>query len=226
MKRKLKIFLYVLLLIVFVAVGFVGGYFAKSILTKKAKAEKGSIVISSRPEGAAIVFDGEPLDKKTDAKLKDVSADQHVIKLKKKGYYDWQAKINVSPGEEVKIKAILTKKPEAPESPEREEIKDTVAPSTPAQISPSDNTQVAGDTATLTWSEVSDPSGVTYSVEIQYRAGGGVGFIKKEVKTGLTSPQYTYTLSGMMERWRVWAVDGVDNSSPKSDWWRLVKKAD
>lgn len=148
-----------------------------------------------------IVFDGEPLDKKTEAKLKDVSPGGHVIKLEKKGYYDWEAKINVSPGEEVRIKAFLTKKVEAPETSEGEEVKDAVAPSTPAQISPSDNFQVAGDTATLTWSEVSDPSGVTYSVEIQYRAGGEVGFIEKEIKTGLASPEYTYTMSGMMESW-------------------------
>jgi hypothetical protein len=226
MKRRAKVLLYILLIIIFVTGGFIGGYYVKSILATRAKPEKGLITVSSRPDGADIIFKGEPLDKKTDTELKDISPGEYVIRLEKKGYHEWEAKINVSPGEEVKIKAYLTKKAEEAEGAEKEEVKDTVAPSTPAQISPSDNVQVAGDTATLTWSEVSDPSGVTYSVEIQYRAGGGVGFVEKEVVTGLTSPQYTYTMSGMMERWRVWAVDGAGNSSPKSDWWRLIKKAD
>lgn len=231
MMSKGKVFLIAFLLIVFLVGGCVVGFFVNPLFMAR---NKGSISVASRPDEATIFWNGEEVDEKTDARFTGLSPGKYIIELKKKGYLTWKTKVVLSPGEKVDIVAFLVKKPaeaktETETTEKKEEkkpvFKDTVAPSTPAQVSPSDGVQVEGDTATLEWSAVSDPSGVTYSVEIQYRAGGGVGFVEKEVKTGLTDTKYTYTMSGMMERWRVWAVDGVGNSSPKSEWWGLVKKA-
>lgn len=98
---------------------------------------------------------------------------------------------------------------------------DDQAPPAPKQVSPASGSQVAPG-VTLKWTAVKDPSGVTYSVEVQQFLGGGAGWEQVALAGGLTKPQFATEATGMTRRWRVWAVDGAGNASAKSGWWDFV----
>src|SRR3990170_331635 len=93
-------------------------------------------------------------------------------------------------------------------------IPDSTPPPLPALISPQNGARV--DKAILEWSNVSDPSGVTYTIEIQRRKRGNWQLL--ETKEGLTSTRYFHEMEDSRERWRIWAVDGAGHESPKTDW--------
>jgi len=95
-------------------------------------------------------------------------------------------------------------------------VPDTTPPPTPSLISPPDGTVTEDNTPTFDWSDVTDLSGVTYTLEI----------IDTLTKTGLTSSIYTLTseeaLAAGTYLWRVRAVDGAGNPSGWPETWSLI----
>ena len=92
------------------------------------------------------------------------------------------------------------------------EAPDAQAPPVPTLVSPADGTTTDDTTPTFDWSDVTDPSGVTYTLEI-------IGTL---TKTGLTTSTYTLTLSDGNYSWRVRAIDNVGNESDWSGTWSLT----
>ena len=82
-------------------------------------------------------------------------------------------------------------------------IIDTTAPEAPTLISPIDNYVTNEQTPTFDWSDVSDPTGVTYEIQ--------VGIVSK---SGLTSSEYTLetSLDYGTYTWKVRAEDGAGNA--------------
>lgn len=102
----------------------------------------------------------------------------------------------------------------------REPTADTVAPDTPRQVSPAHGTVVkSGVTLTLSWEPVDDPSGVTYSVEVQQFDATSKSYRPLRTVTGIEGTTLAQTTGSNFQRWRVWAVDGAGNASASSDWW-------
>lgn len=120
--------------------------------------------------------------------------------------------------------------PEPPAEPQGDGSPDSTSdsepPSTPVQLSPADDALLSDRRVTLEWQPVGDPSGVTYSLEIQVFLGGGAGYGALDTASRLGGTHYSHTLGDMTERWRVWAVDGAGNASPKSGWRNMTKSAD
>jgi chitodextrinase len=89
---------------------------------------------------------------------------------------------------------------------------DTKAPSPPNLISPLNNAATNDATPSLDWSDVPDPSGVTYNLEVDEDSSFGSPLLSK---TRLTASQYTLSsqeaLSDGVYYWRVKAVDGMGN---------------
>jgi hypothetical protein len=90
------------------------------------------------------------------------------------------------------------------------------APPAPNTITPGEKQQRFGvfgsQLVIFTWTEVSDPSGVTYILEID----DNLNFFPLEPgmrKTGLTTPNCTIQLEPGTYYWRVKAVDGAGNES-------------
>ena len=94
---------------------------------------------------------------------------------------------------------------------------DSTAPAQPTPVLPANNTK-AEALAVFSWSEVSDPSGVSYSLEIATDASFGNIVISK---TGLSSPGYTLSKIESLKSvnknkpyyWRVKAIDAASNES-------------
>jgi hypothetical protein len=101
---------------------------------------------------------------------------------------------------------------------------DHTPPATPLQIAPPDGTVTSASSITLQWSAVKDYSGVTYYVEIEvgFMTGSAIVYTHFATVEDLPSNTYEHTLSSLRERWRVWAVDGAGNASPKSPWSRYA----
>lgn len=94
---------------------------------------------------------------------------------------------------------------------------DSTPPPVPTLILPPDTTR--GDKVpTLSWSEVKDPSGVTYVLQFSKDATFGVLLWQKD---GLTTTSYTFTEAETLKPaskkapyyWRVKAIDGAANES-------------
>jgi hypothetical protein len=92
------------------------------------------------------------------------------------------------------------------------------APPTPSTITPGENQQRFGvfgaQLVTFTWTDVFDPSGVTYILEVD----NNLSFFPLEPgmrKTGLTKPTCAIRLGPGTYYWRVKTVDGAGN---ESDW--------
>jgi predicted phage tail protein len=101
---------------------------------------------------------------------------------------------------------------------------DTVAPEMPTLIYPADGKATTDNVPQLGWSDVTDPSGVTYQLQIDNNSD----YASPEVnKAGLTIPGYTLTageaLPDGLYYWRVRAVDGAGNAGAwRSGWWVRV----
>jgi hypothetical protein len=88
------------------------------------------------------------------------------------------------------------------------------APPKPTPITPKDQRfgMFGSETVTFTWSEVSDPSGITYELEIH----DNLNFFPLKPgmkKTGLTQNSCTLTIEPGTYYWRVKAIDGAGNES-------------
>jgi hypothetical protein len=89
-----------------------------------------------------------------------------------------------------------------------------IAPSVPNPISPAQERfgWFGSQPVIFTWSEVSDPSGITYSLEID----NSLRFFPLEPgkrKTGLSKPNCVMRLEPGTYYWRVKAIDGAGNES-------------
>jgi hypothetical protein len=96
-------------------------------------------------------------------------------------------------------------------------IMEATSPSLPQIVSPKDGSRVGFfDRAapTFKWSDVSDPSGVYYSLEVSSQSDFATTVLSKE---DLVGAEYTLTDDEALLRgkyyWRVKAVDGADNDS-------------
>lgn len=94
---------------------------------------------------------------------------------------------------------------------------ESTPPSIPAIISPAPGGRAGmiGNTrVTFAWSDVSDPSGVTYELQVSERTDFVTSLIKQ---TGLTSAAYSATDAEALPPgefyWRVRAIDGAGNAS-------------
>ena len=96
---------------------------------------------------------------------------------------------------------------------------DSTPPPTPTLSAPASSTK-ASATPTLKWQNVTDPSGVTYSLEIAKDAAFNIMELQKD---GLQQSEYTLTSQEILGNvtkdkpyyWRVKAIDGANN---QSDW--------
>jgi len=97
---------------------------------------------------------------------------------------------------------------------------DTTPPPQATLISPSDGTKTNDNTPTFTWNSLSDPSGLTYTIQVDNDSD----FTSPEVNvSGLA--ENTYTPSALADEnysWRVRAVDGAGNSGNWSTVWTLL----
>ena len=96
---------------------------------------------------------------------------------------------------------------------------ESTPPAIPAPLSPEPGSRIGfiGKTAVaFDWSDVTDPSGVSYILEISQEAAFSTILLRKE---GLTQSQYALTDAEALDSgdyyWRVKAVDGAQNAS---DW--------
>ena len=98
---------------------------------------------------------------------------------------------------------------------------DTAAPAAPSPSSPLNGSSTNDNTPTFTWGAVSDPSGVTYNIQVDNDAD----FSSPEIsETGLTDTTFTplTELPDENYSWRVRAVDGAGFVGDWSDSWTFV----
>ena len=96
---------------------------------------------------------------------------------------------------------------------------DSTPPPTPILLSPASLTQTSGK-PTLGWQDVTDPSGITYTLQIAKDATFNILVLQKD---GLKQSEYTLTSQEVLGNvsqntpyyWRVKAIDGANN---QSDW--------
>ena len=99
---------------------------------------------------------------------------------------------------------------------------DTTAPPTPGGLSPSGGSAQENDNVTFIWDTVSDPSGVTYTIELEMLLKNG-SWSALAAQTGLAQPSFNHDLGDTLERWRIWAVDGAGNAGKKTDWYLIQR---
>jgi len=68
----------------------------------------GGMQIESRPPGAAILVNGQPLTETTPHTIRDLAARSYAIGIRKAGYEDYDTTVSVTGGKVEKINAILT----------------------------------------------------------------------------------------------------------------------
>ena len=98
--------------------------------------------------------------------------------------------------------------------------KDNTPPPTPSLVSPANGANITDNTPTFEWSAVSDPSGVTYTLQVDNDAD----FTSPEVNSsGLAENIHTPSaLADENYSWHVRAVDGVGNSGDWSTVWTML----
>ena len=94
-------------------------------------------------------------------------------------------------------------------------ITDITPPPVPDLISPADELITSDTTPAFDWSDVQDPSGVTYTLQIGNADFSKIYFEKKGIKTSEYELADTEALAEGTYRWRVKAVDSAGN---ESDW--------
>jgi predicted phage tail protein len=96
---------------------------------------------------------------------------------------------------------------------------DTVAPPAPTLLSPPDGSMLTNSLVLMDWSDVSDPSGITYTVEVDDDSLFGSPLISQ---AGLSASLYQTNIPDGAWYWRVRAVDGAGNASAWSATWSFV----
>jgi hypothetical protein len=99
---------------------------------------------------------------------------------------------------------------------------DNTPPPTPSLVSPANGANIFDTTPTFVWNDVSDPSGITYQIQV-------------DDDEDFSSPVYdvpgltesTYTVPDELALfvkyyWRVFAIDGASNISAPSDTWNFT----
>ncbi len=113
--------------------------------------------------------------------------------------------------------------PPPPPPPPSPPTGDTTPPPTPSLISPADGENMTDNTPLLDWSDVSDPSGVTYDLSIARDAGFTSIVLQK---TDLTASAYEITSAEALVDdtyyWYVRAVDGAGNVGSWSETWSFI----
>jgi hypothetical protein len=104
---------------------------------------------------------------------------------------------------------------------------DGTAPPAPSLLSPANGANIDGNpaTVTLSWSAVSDESGIAeYRLEAQRHSGDGVWLAAPGSPwNGLSGTSRAIPVQpGWTFRWRVRAVDGAGNVGPWSGWFSFV----
>jgi hypothetical protein len=96
---------------------------------------------------------------------------------------------------------------------------DSTPPPVPVPLSPEDGARIGilGDiTPTFTWSNVSDPSGVTYSFQVDIYPDFSQPILDK---TDITASHYTLTAAEALPRGQFyWRVKAIDNAFNESGW--------
>ncbi|HIE17072.1 MAG TPA: hypothetical protein EYP71_02645, partial [Dehalococcoidia bacterium] len=96
---------------------------------------------------------------------------------------------------------------------------ESTPPPTPDLISPeagSEFGKIGKTIIAFDWSDVDDPSGVHYVLEISHRADFAGALIRKE---GLTASEYVLTENEALENGQYyWRVKAIDNAENESDW--------
>jgi subtilisin family serine protease len=95
---------------------------------------------------------------------------------------------------------------------------DSTAPAQPALISPADGTSTGNARPTFDWNDVTDPSGVTYQIQID---NSGSGFPSPEInQSSLSTSSFTPSSSLPIGTysWRVRASDGAGNIAWSAVW--------
>ena len=89
---------------------------------------------------------------------------------------------------------------------------DTVPPGVPVPLAPLNGNTVNENTPIFDWSDVTDPSGVTYMLEVAADNAFSVPVLSK---TGLTASTYPLTAAEALQNgtyyWHVMAIDGANN---------------
>ena len=104
---------------------------------------------------------------------------------------------------------------------------DTTAPNTPKVTFPKADHWLSPDDPKIeiTWSKVSDPSGVSYALEFSSWLGGGAGWTESKRTAQVKRLYYDRTVTGVKERFRIIAIDGVGNESAPSKYYFLIPAA-
>lgn len=78
----------------------------KTDIYAELKPEIGGIELAANPDGSDVFIDGR-FQGKTPLSLEDVDAGSHLVEIKQDGYQTWSKKMNVKPGEVLKLSAVL-----------------------------------------------------------------------------------------------------------------------
>ena len=73
-----------------------------------ASAEAGTLLVESRPQGAAVTIDGRPAGT-TPVSIEAVRAGSHAVRIERDGYRIWTAPVKVAAGEQNRVTASLEK---------------------------------------------------------------------------------------------------------------------
>lgn len=111
----------------------------------------------------------------------------------------------------------------APTTPTMTDTRDTVAPATPGIVYPANGEVVKGPSVTLRWRAVKDPSGVSYTVEVQSLDQKAGAYVTSRRVEGIKGPELAHVMVSTVERWRVLAVDGACNAGQPSAWAKFAQ---
>ena len=129
------------------------------------------------------------------------------------------------------IAQALTAPPPQPPPPSPPAPKDNTPPSTPSLISPTNGANMIDNTPFFDWSDVNDPSGVTYDLSIardyDLSIARDAGFVSTALlKNSITASTYVLipaeALVAGKYYWRVRAVDGAGNVGSWSENWSFT----
>ena len=95
---------------------------------------------------------------------------------------------------------------------------DTTQPPIPLQIAPGIEEVLEEAEMFFEWGEVEDPSGVTYTLEIETYSLDAKAYVPFRTFTNIRDTRWRHEMPTYLERWRIWAVDGAGNASEATEW--------